>query len=268
MKHLQVRNNADALFLHHYPTLEHLQYLPLGGMQIDELKTFFEKHSKLKQFETHYEFLWVNRDVFYQMTTQLDLLNVCLDAVDNTVPSHELLELFKTLYERGFYKTLQLSLYHDVEIENIQHLRATIATLPALEKLSIRRHSLIDLSRITHLKELRLEALVSDMRTDAENLAKNLSNLKRLTIYLAHIDAVTPFIRYSKKLQTITIIQILDSHLNLNLNALNEEREKLPNACKISLYVIESVYSAAKWKWGNLNSNLIEILRADSFFYP
>lgn len=268
LKQLDACDPEAALFLQYYPTLEHLRYLPFKCGRIEELSTFFDKHLKLKQFVTNRGFLWENRDVLNQTTAQLDLLNVYFNKTDNTVPFDQFIELLNTLYERGFYKTLQLSLPHGIESSNIQHLRNTIATLPHFDRLFVNTHSLVDLTNLTHIKSLRIQELLCGFNckiTEVESLAKSLQNLEQLTFQSANISAIRPFVRYAKKLQIITIFLLLESCLSLN--ALNEERKKLPDACKIVLCVPEKVFLAIKWKSRNLGLNLVKIIRADPLTY-
>lgn len=60
LEHLKVYSCSacNALFLHHFPTLERLQYeSDVKCTRINELKMFLEKHTKLKQFEANGRFL-------------------------------------------------------------------------------------------------------------------------------------------------------------------------------------------------------------------
>lgn len=268
LKQLDAFDPESALFLQSYPTLECLRYLPVQCVQIEDLKTFFGKHLKLKQFVTSRGFIWANRDILNQTTAHLEFLNVYFNKSDSTVPFDQFIEFLKTLYERGFYKTLQLSLPHGIETNSLVHLRNSISTLPRFDRLFVSTHSFIDLASLTHLKSLRIQELLCGFNctiTEVESLAKNLTNLEHLTFQSANISAIRPFVRFTKKLQIITIFFLLDSCLNLN--ALNEERRKLPDACKIVLCVPEKVYLATKWKSRSLSLNLVKILRADPLTY-
>lgn len=266
LKQLDACDPEAALFLQHFPALECLRYLPFRCMQTDDVKTFFEKHSKLKQFVTSRGFLWENRDILNQTTAHLEFLNVYFNKSDSTVPFNEFIEILKTLHERGFFKKLQLSLPHGIETSSLVHFRNSISTLPQFDRLFVSTHSLVDLPSLTHLRSLRIQELLCGFNctiTEVESLAKNLTNLEHLTFQSANVSAIRPFVRYSKKLQIITIFFLLDSCLNVN--ALIKERRQLPDACKIVLCVPEKVYLATNAR--SLSLNLIKILRADPLTY-
>ena len=86
-----------------------------------------------------------------------------------------------------------------------------------------------------------------------------------MTLDSDDIKSILPFIRHSRKLKTIKIDDLKSGALNIF--ALNEERKKLENACKISIYVRDNVYVPTKWKSHNfkLELDLIKILRLESF---
>lgn len=229
LKYLEVqRHRAPTnMFLKYLPTLEYLVYWP--GIKYElghELRNFLEKHSNLRRFETLSRFLWGNRNVLNQTNCQLDLLNVCYYFDDNR-PIDQFIECLKALYERRFFKSLQFTFVNDARDVDHEHLSNAISTLPALEKLLIWRYSVvpIDISRLTSLKALRIEAL----RSPLVILAKNLLNLERLDVHEFDIDTILPFMRYSKRLKTIKT----DDEFNtgLDLFALNEERKKLAKEC-------------------------------------
>lgn len=97
-------------------------------------------------------------------------------------------------------------------------------------------------------------------------------SFEQLDLKEANIDAIL-FIRHSKRLKTIKIDRMFDT--NLNLFALNREREKLENECKFELFALgkvsidvpEEVYLATKWKSQNSNLKLVKIKRSDPFNY-
>ena len=75
------------------------------------------------------------------------------------------------------------------------------------------------------------------------------------------------FIQRLPKLKEIAVhffIKTNQSHIDLC--ALNEERKKLPGACKLCIYVQENIYLETKMTPKNLyaNHDLIEIKRMES----
>ena len=52
---------------------------------------------------------------------------------------------------------------------------------------------------------------------------------------------------------------------SLNIEELNEERSKMDNARKVTVYVQEAVYLAVKWTKNRTEWHLIEIKRGSSY---
>lgn len=268
LKVLNIHNSdtTGELFSQNYPTLENLQYRPLiSASRNDQLKNFLEKHLKLNNFAASCYFLWENRDSLIQTSVRLDLLNIFFERKD-PIPFDQFVIFLNTLYERGFYKTLKLT-YRFFRPSNIDDndLKNAISTLPALEKLSIPDESFIDLTRSPNLKEFYVEFLNTSSNTTETlaTLAMSFPKLERLGLGMGFIsiDAVLPFVRHSKKLKTIECPYVLDA--SIDLFALNQERKKLPNACKISICVPENIYLHEKWKPINLELDLVKIVRTE-----
>lgn len=265
--HIQCcRMDEDALhtlFLQDCPTLEYLQYQPLprrAAVQINELQTFLENHSNLKHFEADYRFLWANRHILNETNAQLQLLTIRFPPTNDNALYIYFVDLLRILHERGFYKTLNLSLdYRETEI-NFEQLSNATSRLPALEMLNTPTDSIIDLSRLTNLTELEVRAYDSGVLI--ENVAQNLTKLRRLTLFMASMHDILPFVRHSKRLRTINVYHLRDKFLDLF--TLNEERRKLENACPISICVLENVYLPTKWQIGNLHLSHVKIIRLNS----
>lgn len=266
--HIQCcRMAEDALHIlflqNYYASVEYFQFQPLprrADVQINEIQQFLENHPNLKHFETDYRFIWANRHVLSETNVQLNLLTIRFPPTNDNVLYYYFVDFLKTLHQRGFYKTLHLSFdYCETEID-FEHLSNATSTLPALEMLNTPTDSIVDLSRLTNLKELEISAYDSGILI--ENVARNLSKLKRLTFYMASVSDILPFIRHSKRLKTINIYNLRDNVLDLY--ALNEERKKLDDACPISICVLENVYLPTKWKIGNLHMSLVKIIRLNA----
>lgn len=249
----------QSIFLQYCPSLEHFQYeeSPCNEfLRIDELKTFLEKHLKLKHFECTYRFLWANRDLLIETKIQLDLLTIYFDTrVSLTVPFDQFKEFLMRLYEQGIYKTLHLSLDLYVIGISTEDLTNALSTLPALQIMHVSTSSMIDLSRLINLKELGIEYCDTDM----EIIAKSLTKLERLIIRQCSVDHILPFIRHTKRLKSIKV-NYLGNNV-LDLFAMNEERKMLENAEKITISVEERVYLPAQWKSRNLNLSLVKMVR-------
>ena len=262
LKQLEIdyRNSYDdVVFSQHFPTLERFKYT-YSGLRTNQLKQFLEKHTHLKRFEISWRILCDNQDALMQTNCQLDVLKVCFNFFDNESLFHQFINLLKTLHEHRFYKSLHLSFPLKFCKEHVSH---AISILPQLQRLSVDSSSCLDLNHLTNLKELIMELFY--LTINIEVYAKNLPNLEQLTLDSAEIKSILPFIRHSRKLKTIKI-RTQKSEV-LDLNVLNEERKKLENACKVSIYVQDDAYLPTKWKSHNFNLELdfIKILRLESF---
>lgn len=265
LKHMNVichKFNDDLLFSQYYPSLECFHIWKHEYTPAPELKTFLQRHFKLKQIHMNCNFFWANRDAFIQSNIQLDLLNVGYGRLDENVPINEFIVFLKILYDHNFYKTLQLSFsgFDNIDLERISH---TISTLPQLENVFIRNKLNLDLNRITNLKGLHIDEF--DSTVNLEALAKGLAKLEQLILGRTNIETIFSFVRHSKNLKIIKINFLTVG--NLDLFALNNERQKLQNACQVSIYVKNLDYMHPKWKSNNLNLelDLVKIERLDSF---
>lgn len=106
---------------------------------------------------------------------------------------------------------------------------------------------------------------------DLEILPNNLINLKYIRFASASIDDIMPFIRRSVDLKRISIYEFeagvhfnTDTHV-IDLLALNREREKLPDADKITLYVDERIYLETRWAIKETDLKFIR-LRREAYF--
>lgn len=73
-----------------------------------------------------------------------------------------------------------------------------------------------------------------------------------------------PFISQAPKLKEIYILNLLiknETDADINLSSLNNEREKLPNAKKVTIYANESIYLNVKWKKQQTDIGLVKLKR-------
>lgn len=126
-------------------------------MPNNDLKTFLEKHSKLKHFESDYCFLWTNRDLLTQTNIRLDSLGIHFGRNPRVTPSFDqFLNCLKTLYARGFYKTLHLS-FNGIAFEELTF--KTISALPSIKSMHMLPLTLTtayNVSRLTNLVEIKM----------------------------------------------------------------------------------------------------------------
>lgn len=274
LKYLDLKNCHEhavfkKIFSHHYPTLERMKYETFTWnepQQIDELKVFLEEHTKLKHFECDDRFLWANRNLLNRTDAQLDRLSIYLKTPKIAAEFDQFVDVLRQLYQHGFYRSIHISLDLWYDYDDYEHLITAISTLPTLEFLNIDvLESFNSLSRLTNLTELRIgEPSYVAAEFEMETTIKSLTKLQHLTIDLATIDNILPFMRYSKTLRTIKILDLRNSHA-LNSFALNTERKKLENANKVVIHVKEHVYLHEKWQTRNLNLSHVKIERLLAF---
>lgn len=164
--------------------------------------------------------------------------------------------LLNQLHERNFYKSLHL---YAKRID--QQFCDQLCSVSGLERLSIKQfRECYNLPRLVNLKELVLNGQIR--RADIELLAMSLWNLEYLSISNVTSDDILPFMRHSVELNKV-FVHLIDK--TLDLNKLNQEREKLSRACKVTIYVTSNIFLATKWttKNGATNLNLVEMRRAD-----
>lgn len=136
-----------------------------------------------------------------------------------------IIHLLNKLYERGFYKRLQLYLVNILNQETVDRL-ATVSGLVKLcanvRSVAVRLSALKDLEEISWFK--------SDDIADLKILASNCINLERISFDSASIEDIMPLIRQAVELQRIKLDCIDDGmyfseHTNvLDLYALSRER--------------------------------------------
>lgn len=269
IKHCHEPNAVfKKVFLYHYPTLERMKYESFPwdeARQIDELKAFLEKHTKLKHFECDDRFLWANRNLLNQTNVRLDRLSIHLKTPEIATQFDHFIDVLWQLHERGFYKTIHFSIDLWYDYNNYEPLINGISTLPALESLSIDvLESFNSLSGLVNLTELRVgEPSHSATELEVETTIKNLTRLQHLTFDQAKITDILPFVRHSKTLNTIKILE--SRNLALNSFALNKERKNLENAQKVVIHARENVYLHEKWQPKNSNLSHVAIERFVAF---
>lgn len=248
-----------------------LQYIDFSTLQIysknDELKKFFEQNTELKHFGVSNHFLWINQEMFIESNMKLEsfaIYTAISDDVDE-ISTVEFVNLLKTLYERGFFKSFHFKIIETDGNVDYQELINELATLDAFEVLVTNENN--DLTRLTNLKEIWL--LDYHHTTDKDLLAINLPKLERLHFYRANTDDILPFFRHSKRLKTVKVYEMIGGSLlehgtALNLYALNLERERLRATRRVSICVEENIYLGTKNKKKNLNLAQVEIARWDS----
>lgn len=271
LRHLNYWNYGENVDLlrQYYPLLECLNYCPLtNSPQNDDLKNILEKHTLLKRFDIDFEFLWANREVLGRTNIHLGLMNICVLQSFPITVFEQFVAFMKSMYDRGCYEKLQLSFdIEDLNADDVDRFRNAISELPQLEKLLLNINQLYDLSRLTNLKELYVGTTYSD--ESLQVMAKSVQRLQRLAFFRADFNTILPFIRYSQRLKSIEIENlVIDTQVSYsNLIAFNQDRQKLENSTKMLIYLQDKDYvkvTELPHKF-NYNFNLVKVARIGSF---
>lgn len=233
---------------------------------------FLELNPNIQKFATTSTFIWENRHQILLANVKLNNLAIRMDfeTRDNAGPMCDLLNV---LYARGFYRKLEFYFFQILDQQEINQL----AVLNGLVKLYVEscRNSVV-LSPLKGLEELHIgnKTPYTDHYgwiTDFEVLANELSNLRRIHFVCVGIDDILPFIRRSAEMQRIKVdklrtkIPFKNYNRIIDLFALNQEREKVIDAQKITLFVEEDIFLGTKWMTGETDLKFIRLKRKESF---
>lgn len=252
--------------LRKYPALEHFSLTMFWEPKIDELKTFLEINPNIKTFSAVDKWFWANREVVLSANVQLNELSIFITSED-WENFGSLWNLLNQLFERGFYK--RLNLYYNVYACN-QTLFDQMAKLNGIRKLENKCSDKISLSAFSDVENILFKD--SDKLNDLDAIATNLTKLQKINFLFARMDHIKRLVSQAANLSKIIIGSLIDEENGRTtkwepflLREMNWYREKLAGAKKLTIYVEENVYLATKWKLKNTNLSLVQLLRTDSY---
>lgn len=257
-----IQASENEWLLKTYPKLEHLGLVPRKQLRfnMNELDRFFELNPKVKSFSTNYRFLWENQVEFAESSIQLHELGVIVHQKGMTLRMESVFGLLNELHDRCFYKKLALRM---PEIN--EDYTEGMTKLQGLEKLSV---NFLDqncgLQNVSNLKQLTV--VHATPRVDMSILAEKLVNLER---YLGNLTYIKPFCRHGTKLSRIVLMcqnESLNESVNANeslfdVTTLNNERKKLKNARKVTIFAPDHCFVTFKWMNGDLDKEFVRIKR-------
>lgn len=180
-------------------------------------------------------------------------------------------------YDENRFKRLHLVVQDKKTLVN--HIDE-IAVLNGLERLtfqyrngmtmsfldSIYTNPFASISLLTNLKVLNISNI-----QEADILSSKLVNLQELHVQDGSFDAVSSFVKNATKLKKVFIKNITDPSNIPCLVALNRDREKLKNSCKMTIHIDEKAFFAAKNRSTPLDFEFIEVKQFEcvkQFFSP
>lgn len=260
--------NKFKWLLQQYEKLEHLELCVAGRADtIDELCTFFQRNPNIRSFSCDSATFLFNEVALLNSEAQLDTFEV--KHWENWFFIKDIWDLLGRLHTRGFYKRLHINAKSKFERDELPGMKLLETIF--LEKLSIVwcDSTLQPLS--THLieySEMEISEIANMSRT--ELLVRNLINVERLELERGSVDnAPVNILLLIQKLKHLKKIKLVHFHSEetIELDRLNEEREKLIGVKKVTIYVPDAVYLATKWatKNGITNFSMIEMKRIHSY---
>lgn len=233
-------NENDTLLHHTYPNLEYFTFKPSFPHQMNELSVFFKCNPNVQRFLTTSECLWKYKDEFLQSTAQMDIVFLKIDECTDSF-FEAIWNLLNRLHEQGFYKR-----FHFQKRTINREYGEKLASLEGLSRLFVTKLSWIHALRsLTNLVELQFFIWDDVKDSEMENLAKNLVNLKHLSIVEPTHNHIMAFVRQSTNLRKLKlVIRNLERHNGgiIKLSTLNNEREKFTGAQKLMIYVADNIF--------------------------
>ncbi|XP_055309899.1 uncharacterized protein LOC129573434 [Sitodiplosis mosellana] len=243
-----------------YPKLEHLEIYQIG-FKVDQLKKFFDRNKTIRSFSVDANCLWQNEDSILNANVKLDDLIVDIYGWEFRIDS--IIRLLNRLYEQNFYKHLHLyAPYTD------QPTTEQIAALQGLYKLYLTNYIAyaIFLPHLNDLRELSLRSCPEFFET--EILAAKFVSLQCVFFEQANLSDILPFVHRLVNLEKINVDHFKNedkSNLIVDLQTMNDEREKLFGAHKVTIFVEENVYLYTKWAMKSTNLTFVELKRSESY---
>lgn len=254
--------NGNDWFHQVYPTLECFEIDTLNEeFSLAELISFLERNPNIRKLTIPDRFVKSSEASLIKSTVRLDDLIIWGASCDD-----EFYYKLNQLHEHGIYK--RLTLYFRGVMPN-QGFVDQIAPLNVIVKLRTATDgNSIKLSDLKSLEELCIDS--SKLIADFHGLPKSLLNLERIEFLQASSDAIVPFIAQAVKLKRMKVKRLKSGiHFNADTNVidlvtLNDQREKLIRAQKVTIYVQEDIYLSTKWAFEETNYSFIRLKREES----
>lgn len=248
-----------------YSSLEHFEFI--SRRKIDQVIEFLKQNTKIHNFSTTIEFLIANMDAILVSKLKLNILAI-LYAYTNVAEEkfNQLMAQLALLHQREIFKQLNLYFYvtpiqYTIYPPNVMSLVKTLHIVNGMQNFT--------LSPLVNLERLYLSGTFQI--NDLDVALKTATKLNYIYFHDEKIDNILPFIKNSPTLSKIQInllqngIHFNDANNVLNLSALNDERQKLHKATKITIFAHEQIYLETKKQVKQTNFDFVEIKRTESY---
>lgn len=259
LKHLKIVSSVGLCKWpdQYYPTLEHLDVrFFLAEIDPDQLQPFLQMNAQIKKLSIEMQ-AGKLMNMIEAADAKFNELAISLHDLSNS----DVVRM-NDMRQRGHFKWLHIDRLGGVErghrlgdiIDEVKGIDGLVlldvysfdvssehpdATLPNLKKLLIGKEFNVELAR---------------------GIIKCFPNIEELRLGSASVDIVAEFVRCLPELRSIDIKEINLDGL-FNIKALDEDRQKLAFARRVSINLHPDAFLKARWATANLESKMVGIRR-------
>lgn len=259
LKSLRIHSKSgdNNWFLQSYPKLNSI--LINNCDEIPEFSTFLEKNSGILNMGFYSSFIFNNAEALLTSNIMIDKLTL---HFCNTDGFDSFCFLLNKLYQRGFYKNLKLDFDYICDFN--KEIAELLAKLPSVSKIDISfMKGNVELPIMKKLRKIKFKREI-DSCGFFKSITVNACNIECATFLIPTFDKILYLMSNLKKLKEIRTHRPFTGILNIEV--LNNAREKLKGAHKVIIYLFEMDYLTTKWSFGNKDFNMVEIRRNGSSY--
>lgn len=243
------------------PTLERLEFME-EELSDDELKRFLRANPQIKVLSGPGNPTLLK--IIEEMDIKLDELEYKVGGEDGPVEEATCQKLME-MNQKGHFKRLRIwfACYEDYD-EDMRHIRdlkgvncITSAKVECIDYGICKNHNVKSIALLVNLKQLHFSPQMS--LRNAEFLSQKLTELEELYLEGNSLLEAIPFARCLPKLRIIEARY--KSKSNINLETLNADRKKLPNAQTLKIFLEDEAYHQIRWTSVDLFLDMVEVKR-------
>lgn len=230
-----------------YPRLETFILVP-GNKKINLqiLIDFFKINTTIKKFATSSKFLCKEEEFFSILSNEISFDVFCLELEANQIEKTSL--LLNNFYSYGFFKSLEISIIGPLNQKHVDY----VSSISGLKKLGYYSNEVLLYSPNVH-------TLIISEVNQFDSLLMLMKSVKCIYLKNGDLKRIISILKF-EQIEKIILKKI--SVQDLNLFDLNQLRNSLPNAQKITIYVNDFEFSEIVRNHGN-NYNKIKLMCLD-----
>lgn len=247
--HNENENENGNHWLHqYYPELEYVEILNVDLGECSELEVFLKRNQNVQIFSTTFNVMWHNRNWMLESDIKFKRLKIAISSTWGYAYWCSLhFNLLNELHKRGFYQQLDVILD---DLEKINDVKSIAA---------LRRLSLTSAPPSFELPSTEIRGLYLGYRSfiaGSDAMANNLNGVQQIWMEHGSIATILPFIQKYRNLKKM-FISNFENEIG-DLSFLNNERKKLKNARKISIFLNEDIIIKNR-QTQKINWSLVEL---------